>query len=141
MSQESTITIDGTWTLVDVSRFFTGMCAQYLSIESEGRFVGILARDSYFSFLAEKKPSSDVLSRTSVVSILRGQSLYCSPDQGIHEVFSLMKERGLKFLAVKCIGKVVGVISYSAISAVISADPGLHMDSREAALRSSATHH
>ena len=116
----STISIDSSWTLKEVKSFFENMDVSYLSIISAEQFAGIISKDEFLDYIKKYQLSERELCTTSAIAALSARNDFCESEENIDRAWSFMNEKGLKYVGVKSYDKVVGVVSYSALAAVVS---------------------
>ena len=120
MVSHSTITIDSTWTLAEISRFFENMETDYLTIVKDEQFIGILSREHFYRYLDDSDLSHDRMSSTSVLEATERSPFYCEPEHDVRDALTIMQERGLGYLMVKSFGKIVGVVSFTSVAAAVA---------------------
>lgn len=120
MNSHSVISIDCSWTLMETERFFTNMRTDYLSINNDGEFIGLLSRDRFTSFVRDHELSKNEMSQLSVRVAMEAAYDFCDMDVSVRKALAVMKKQGLNYLAVRSLDKVVGVISFTSISTAVA---------------------
>lgn len=116
----SATVIDSSWTLAEVENFFRRIADNYLEIRSAQQFVGIIARGEFQKFLEYRDYSLKDKERTSVVAALPSVCGFCDPDESVDCAWNTMTTKGLTYLGVKSLDRVVGVVSYQSVASVIT---------------------
>ncbi|NRA64133.1 MAG: hypothetical protein HRU19_06585 [Pseudobacteriovorax sp.] len=114
----NSISIDCSWTLAEVSRFFTSFGVQYLSILKGGEFFGVISRSDFKSYLKDLDETEASLDSRSVKSITTKPLFYCHPEDQVQQIFRSMTRGEYNFLGVKRSKSVIAVIPFATIKTI-----------------------
>ncbi len=119
MISPTMLTMDSSWTVSEVLKCFRSMNQEYISITDRGRFIGLITKDRVVEYIEKASLNTNDLSKIPASAVIGFDTTFCCPENHLIDIFKVMSDKGLNYIAVKSMESIVGVVSFSLLSAVV----------------------